>query len=351
MRAVRWYAPGDVRVDNVPEPAVGPRDVKVRVGYNGICCSDLHEFYDTPFMVPTHPHALTGICAPVTLGHETGGRVVETGPEVEDLDAGALVAIEPIIACGECPACWDGEYNFCARMAFHGFSAATGGMAEITVVDRSMVHVLPDSLSDVHAALVEPMAVAAHAVGRSGAGPGDLVVVHGAGPIGLGAMFALHALGAEVVVSEPSPTRRDEAARHGARATLDPTTDDVVAAVEDLSGGRRARASIDAVGVQQSFTAALCTTGRHGTVVLVGVPRAPLRLDHRHLFNGGIQIRGSVAYCGDFPTVIDGMARGFYPTDWVSVMPMGDVIDAFTTLHEGQAAKILLDPHAESTRA
>jgi (R,R)-butanediol dehydrogenase/meso-butanediol dehydrogenase/diacetyl reductase len=344
MRAVRWHGHGDVRVDEVAEPEIGPRDVKVRVSYNGICGSDVHEFYGDPVMVPLHPHPLTGVQVPVVLGHECGGVVAEVGSAVDDIEVGTLVAIEPIIACGRCPACRSGEYNFCELMAFHGYSGPGGGMAEFTVADRSMVHPMDASLTGVHAALVEPMAVSYHAVQRSEASEGDLVVVHGAGPIGLGAVFALQALGVEVVVSEPGAERRQHVERYGIRAVVDPTTADVAEAVADLTNGRGARASIDAAGAQQSFTSALRTTGRHGTVVIVGVPRAPLELRHRDLFRGEIQLRASVTYCGDFPRVIEDMEHGRYPTDWVSFVPMEGVVDALHALHDGAATKVLVDP-------
>jgi (R,R)-butanediol dehydrogenase/meso-butanediol dehydrogenase/diacetyl reductase len=352
MRAARFYGVGDVRVEDVPEPEVGPRDVKVQVSFNGICGSDLHEFYEQPSMVPMTPHPVSGVQAPVILGHEAGGRVVAVGDEVGDLAVGTLVAIEPIVACGTCPNCVSGEYNLCERMVFHGYSTHGGGLAEYTAVDRSMVHPMPASLTGMHAALVEPMAVAYHAVDRARVSDGDLAVVLGAGPIGLGAVFALQALGATVVVSEPSEERRAVAKALGVATAIDPTRDDLAAAVGDLSNGRGARAAIDAAGSPKSFDAAMGIVGTHGTVVMVAVGHG-FELSSYSLMRGEKDLRGSVCYNNDFPRVIESMAAGHYPLEgWTTTIPLADIVErGFEPLRAGAATKVLVDPSPDAAPA
>ena len=106
MRAARYYGVGDIRLEDVTERDPVPGEVKVKVAYNGICGTDLHEYYDAPMMVPVSaPHPRTGAQVPVILGHEACGTVVETGAGVNDLPTGTLVAIEPIGDCGACRSC------------------------------------------------------------------------------------------------------------------------------------------------------------------------------------------------------------------------------------------------------
>ncbi|MGD9797029.1 MAG: alcohol dehydrogenase catalytic domain-containing protein, partial [Acidimicrobiia bacterium] len=140
MRAAVYHGVGDVRLEDVEEPEVGPGEVKLAVVLNGLCGTDLHEVFDSQRAVPSSPHPLTGVTAPVILGHEIGGTVVEVGAGVDDLEIGALVAVEPLHRCGACPSCDAGDVNLCDRLAFHGLSTRGGGLAERTVVRREMVH-------------------------------------------------------------------------------------------------------------------------------------------------------------------------------------------------------------------
>src|SRR3974390_132790 len=105
MRAAVFHGRRDLRIESVPEPAPGPGEVQLRVLYNGICGSDLHEYYDGPITTRTTPHPLTGISNPVILGHELCGEVIELGAGVEDLEIGDRIAVEPVETCGHCLQC------------------------------------------------------------------------------------------------------------------------------------------------------------------------------------------------------------------------------------------------------
>ena len=194
MRAIVYHGREDVRFDDIPEPSPKAGEVKLRVLYNGICGSDLHEYYHGPLASSTKPHPLSGVKIPVVLGHEFCGAVVEVGKGVRRSQAGDLVAVEPLETCGKCEWCHAGNYNHCPLGAIHGYSRDGGGLAEFTVVLRSMAHKLPDGVTARHGALVEPMAVSYHAVARAHPKAGQTVAVHGGGPIGVGALLALKAL-------------------------------------------------------------------------------------------------------------------------------------------------------------
>lgn len=347
MRAAVYRGPGDLRVEEVPEPQAGPGEVKVQVAFAGICGSDLHEYYRGALMVPVgYSHPLTGVQAPVVLGHEVAGTVVDVGSGVDDLELGQLVAIEPIVACKKCDRCQNGAYNHCAQMAFHGFSTRTGGLAEYTVSARDMVHTVPAGVSARQAALVEPLAVAWHAVQLAGVTTGDYCVIFGGGPIGLGVMFGVNAIGAQSIVVEISEERRRIADRAGATHVVDPTASDVAETVKAATGGRHIAACIDAAGVPATLRDALRTIGVYGRIVLVGVPAAPLPLETGYLFVTEATLVASCAYRNDFPTVIERVRRGDFPMDeWMQTIGLSRVIeDGFEALHEARVMKVLVDP-------
>src|ERR1700732_3876022 len=254
MGARVFYGPRDLRLESVPEPEPGPGDVKLRVLYNGICGSDLHEYYDGPITTRTSvPHPLTGGVNPVIMGHELCGDGVEVGAGIEDLRIGDRVAVEPVETCGHCLYCASGQYDHCGLLAFHGYNRSSGGLAQFSVVLRSMAHKLPRSLTPMQGALVEPMAIAWRTADRCDLEARETAVVHGAGPIGIGVYFTLRRRGVRVIMSDPSPARRAVLKSLGVTTILDPSDGKVVAAIKDLTGGRGADASIDAAGVPKTF--------------------------------------------------------------------------------------------------
>jgi (R,R)-butanediol dehydrogenase/meso-butanediol dehydrogenase/diacetyl reductase len=152
-RAAVWYGSGDVRVVDVEARPPGPGEAAIAVAYCGICGSDLHEYIAGPFAIPvTEPHPESGAKAPIVLGHEFCGTVVEVGPGVSGVAPGDRVAVEPNYRCGDCPRCQNGEYNICRNFGFAGLMG-DGGMAERAVVPAYMLHRLPDAVSLEQAAL------------------------------------------------------------------------------------------------------------------------------------------------------------------------------------------------------
>ncbi len=131
MRAAVFYGREDLRLEQVPEPRPGPGDVKLRIFFNGICGSDLHEYYEGPITTRVEPHPLTGVRNPVIFGHEMCGEVVEVGDGVEGLERGTRVAVEPVETCGTCLYCRSGQYNHCGLLAFHGYNRGGGGLARV----------------------------------------------------------------------------------------------------------------------------------------------------------------------------------------------------------------------------
>jgi len=347
MRAVVYRGRENVVVEDVGEPSCGRDQVKVKVAYNGICGTDLHEYYAGPIFVPAgEPHPLTGQAMPLVLGHEFAGTVVEVGADVTGIETGANVTIEPVYRCDTCASCREGRYNTCQQIAFHGLMA-DGGMAEYTVVQPRMVHRLPDPVSLELGALVEPMSVAYHAARLSGVGAGDSAIVFGAGPIGIGIWFALRGLGLEeITVVEPSEARRKAIAGVGADPVIDPTTTDPAKHIRQRTGDRGADAAFDAAGVPASVNVALDSLAAHRKLIAVAIYERPMAVELLKLVMSETAVQGSLCYTGeDYSAVIDLMASGHYDTKgWLTHVPLDQVVDeGFAALHEGRKMKVLLD--------
>jgi (R,R)-butanediol dehydrogenase/meso-butanediol dehydrogenase/diacetyl reductase len=349
MRAAVYHGNHKLEVEDVPEPTTGEGQVKVRVSRNGICGTDLHEYYDGPiFISPSDPHPLTGQSMPVVIGHEFSGVVTEVGAGVSDVHEGDNVTIEPIYRCGQCRPCHDGNYNLCQSIGFHGLMA-DGGMAEYTVVPRDQVHHLPDSVSLEMGALVEPMSVAYHAARLAEVNDQSRALIYGAGPIGIGLWFALRGMGlTEIDVVEPSAIRRGSIEALGAR-TLDPTTQDVAGLVAEATHGNGVDAAFDAAGVAASVESATTCLGERRPLISVAIYDKPLLTPLLNLVLKERRIQGTLCYTADdYRAVIDLMSRGHYDTTgWVDTIPLSGVVEqGFEELRAGRRMKLLVDPTA-----
>lgn len=347
MRAAVYHDRERVTIEDVPEPSPGEGQVKIKVSRNGICGTDLHEYYDGPaFIPPSEPHPLTGRSMPLVLGHEFSGTVVGAGAGVTGVQEGDRVAIEPIYRCGHCRPCTTGHYNLCNDIGFHGLMA-DGAMAEYTVVPQNQLHRLPDSVPLEMGALVEPMSVAYHAATLSGVTDQGSALIYGAGPIGIGLWFALRGMGlTEIDVVEPSAARRASIEALGAR-TLDPTAVDVPELIAERTTGDGVDAAFDAAGVAPAVDSALQCLGERRTLVSVAIYDKPLPTPLINLVLRERRIQGTICYTStDYTAVIDLMARGHYKTDgWVEDIPLSTVVqDGFEPLRAGQKMKLLVDP-------
>jgi (R,R)-butanediol dehydrogenase / meso-butanediol dehydrogenase / diacetyl reductase len=346
MRAARYHGVGDVRIEKLPDPTPAPGQVLVKVAHNGICGSDLHEYYSAATFVPTQPHPLTGVSAPVVLGHEFSGTVVEVGDGVDAGLVGQNVAVRPNYACGECASCRRGLHNICSKLAFHGLSGPGGGLSELTALAADMVHPLPDSVSLALGALVEPMAVGHHAIRRVELAPDDLAVIVGAGPIGIGLWFALRAADhRNILVSETSAERQTAITALGAEHVIDPRSTSLADTVADLSGGVGATAVFDAAGVGAAIGDSVPILGPRGSIVVVGIHEKPFDFNPTSLLLHEVAIMGSLIYSPqDYDEVIANMVDGRYDTNgWVDHIPLDDLLDGFDDLRAGRKMKILVD--------
>jgi (R,R)-butanediol dehydrogenase/meso-butanediol dehydrogenase/diacetyl reductase len=345
MRAAVLHGEGDLRLEDVAERAPSPGDVAIDVVHNGLCGSDL-KLFQMGLRAVSEPHPTTGHCGPQILGHEFSGTVVSAGADAAGVRVGDRVCVEPLYPCMACSPCSRGLVHLCQILTFHGVVSSGGGLSERTVVPASMVHVLPASLSFEQGALIEPMSVSYHAVGRATVAPGDIAVVFGAGPIGIGVLLTLHARGiGDVVVVEPSPVRRSAVARLGGIAVAPDELSSHLSARAPRHGG--ADVAFDCAGVSSSFAATVGVLRARGqAVVVAGSSAYPLTTTAHLLQHTEITITGSLAFQpGDFDAVIALMATGAYPTaGWVEHIAFDDILQSgFHDLIAGRRTKVLVD--------
>ena len=351
MRAARFHAQKDIRIEDVPEPVTRPGTAKIKVAWCGICGTDLHEYLEGPIFVPApgRPHPLSGEEAPVTLGHEFSGTVVEVGDGVDDLAVGDNVVVEPYFTCGECAPCLAGNYHLCAKMGFIGLSGGGGGLSEAIVVERKWIHKIGDIPLD-EAALIEPLSVGHHAVTRSGAKAGDVALIGGAGPIGLLTAAVLKGLGVTTIISELSGARKAKALSSGvADHVLDPSSEDVPTRVLELTGGVGADIGFECAGVDVVLDTLMAALKPTGVLVNVSIWGHPATVDMQKLVLKEIDLRGTIAYVRDHEAVIKLVQEGKidlkpFITGRIALDEL--ISKGFDTLihHNDTAVKILVHP-------
>ena len=243
-----------------------PGDVLLQIETVGVCGSDIHYYTEGRIGGQVIEH-------PATLGHECAGTVVEVGPAVAELKAGQRVAIDPAISCGRCDQCEQGRSHTCRNLKFLGCPGqAPGAAAEYITIDAGSCYPIPDSMTMVQAALVEPLSVAIHAQNIAGMQPGGAVGILGSGPIGLSALLAVGALcPSRTFVTDLLADRLGLARRCGADWTGVPTRGDVVKAIlkEEPDG---LDCVFECAGRQETLDQAVDLLKPGGTMVLIGIP-------------------------------------------------------------------------------
>src|SRR5215210_1653222 len=295
MRAAVLHAPGDVRIEERDRPVPGPREVLVQITAIGVCGSDVHYYEHGrigPFVVE----------APIILGHESAGRVVELGEGATKHAVGDRVALEPGVPCGRCRECRAGRYNLCADVVFFATPPIDGAFAEFVAIHEDFAFGLPDSLSDEEGALMEPLSVGVWACRKAGVSAGDRVLVTGAGPIGLLAMQCALAFGAtQVEISDVSEPRLELARRTGATRALRAGTDEP----------GEADAVIECSGNGAALAAGVKALRPAGAAVIVGMgPGETAEIPLALVQNREIWLTGTFRYANTYPTAIALAASG-----------------------------------------
>jgi len=327
----------------MPAPEIGPDDVLVRVRACGICGSDVHGIDgSTGRRIP-----------PLVMGHEAAGEVALTGANVHDLRPGDRVTFDSTIYCGQCFHCVRGEVNLCENRQVLGVSPGEyrrhGAFAEFTSVPRRIMYKLPDALSYEQAALIEAVSVAVHAVNLTPLRLGASAAVVGSGMIGLLVVQALRAAGCSRVIAVDLEDSKLKLARElGATDTVNPKAGDAAAAIREMTDGRGTEVAIECVGANEPVRTAIASVRKGGAVTLVGNFSPSVDLPLQSVVTRQIRVQGSCASSGEYPAVIDLMAKGIIRVDPLisAVAPLAEGPAWFDRLyrHEAGLMKVILQP-------
>ena len=328
---------------DMPSPQPAEDELLIRIKACGICGSDVHG-YDgsTGRRLP-----------PIVMGHEAAGVVESVGSAVSDFRPGDRVTFDSTVYCGKCFFCQRGDVNLCDNREVIGVSTSgfrrMGAFAEFVTVPARIAYKLPDNMPFEHAAMIEAVSVAVHAVSLTPIELEDTVVVVGAGMIGLLVLQAARLAGAgQVVVFDLDDTRLELARGLGATHTINSRQADLIPQVLDLTGGRGAEAAIECVGATIPVKLALDSVRKGGAVTLVGNVSPTIEFGLQSVVTRQIRVQGSCASSGEYPACISLISRGAIRVDQLisAVAPLEDGPSWFHRLYEREPGllKVVLEP-------
>jgi 2-desacetyl-2-hydroxyethyl bacteriochlorophyllide A dehydrogenase len=305
MKAAVLYGPHDLRLIEIPIPVLNDEEnVLIQVRAIGICGSDVHAYHGK----------LATVSFPRIIGHEVVGEVVEVGNAVTKVRVGDHVVMDPVVSCGECPACKAGRHNVCRDVKCMGV-ACEGGAAEYIVLPQKNVFSMPNSLSWRDAVVAEPYTIGAQVVSQGRVKAGDKMLVMGAGPIGLVILQAAKRLGAQVLVADLSAARLELAKKMQADVVIEPTKQDLAQAISEFTNGYGVDVAVDAVGAPSLFEQVIDLTAPAGRIVVIGFNPIPAQISELQITRKELEIRGSRMNAGKFPEVIQWISAGEVETN------------------------------------
>jgi L-iditol 2-dehydrogenase len=343
MKALLLSEYSKLEVADLPRPAVAAGEVLVEVAACGICGSDVHGYDGSSGRrIP-----------PLVMGHEAAGVVAEVGAGVSRFGVGDHVTFDSTVYCGACEYCLSGQVNLCDNRQVIGVSTPdfrrAGAFAEYVSVPERIVYKLPDAMSFAEAAMLEAVSVALHAVAVSEVKGGETALVIGAGMIGLLTLQAAKAAGcSRVLVADVDRTRLKLATEMGADDVILASGVDLVRDVLGKTEGRGVDLVLEAVGRDETVTAAVDAVRKGGTVTLIGNITPTVSLPLQKVVSRQIRMQGSCASSGEYPQAIELISTGKIRVSSLitAIAPLGDGAQWFERLHsrEPNLMKIVIDP-------
>lgn len=326
--------PGIVEIWERPLPSLGERDVLIRVKAVALCGSDLHIFKGK------HP----AVSLPIPVGHEIAGEVAEVGAGVSKVKPGDRVTVEPVIVCGGCLYCQRGDYHLCANISFQ-YRQGQGGLTTDFIAPERWVHLLPKDISYSAGALIEPLAVAVHAVRRANFNISESVAIFGAGAIGLLILQVARAIGAgEIFISDIRESRLGTALNFGASKAFNSTTCDPLEEILKQTDGVGVQRAFEAVGLEITLNQALQALQKGGEAVLVGLfEEGRVALPANLFVQKEISLVGSQGYHWDFQRAIELLQQ-----ERIDLEKM--ITHRFRLEQAQQAFDTLIDPDREAVK-
>lgn len=273
MKAAVYKGNGILSVEEGTDRMPGETEVQIRVAYCGICGSDIHVLQGS------EDHRMH---LPSVIGHECSGVVWRVGSKVESFKPGDRIVVWPVKSCKECFACKDGYEHVCQNLQVRGIETEGAFQYAWTLDEEALVR-LPETVSMLHGALVEPLAICCHVVKRGNVKQGDFVVVIGGGPIGIMTALVAKAAGADVLVSEVNEKRLEKAHEMDIQ-TVNPVKENLLEIVRERTAGKGADVVFETSGSQPGVDSMVLLPKVHGTVVLVAIYGKPMTVDLKQLY-------------------------------------------------------------------
>jgi len=345
MKAIRYFDTQDIRIEDIPVPECSDQELRVKVDACAVCGTDLKAWRSG------NPR----IKAPQVMGHEFTGLIESVGSDVAGFALGERIVMATSVSCAQCAYCRKGWPNLCVNVTPMGFGYA-GGMAEyVTIPAPALAHghviKVPAGVKPEHAALAEPVSCAVNCAHNCDIAEGDVVVVVGAGPMGiLNACMARQFGAAKIVLAEINPDRLAQAEAFGFDVLINPAVDDLEAQVKDLTEGLGADVVIVAAPAAAPQEQALHLVRKRGTVCLFAslpVGGCTLALDSRAIHYGEIRVVGaSDSTPAHVARSVDIIAKNHIPVERLAshVLPLDDVFEAFELMQSGKALRVVLTP-------
>jgi len=333
----------ELELTDLPQPEIGPRDVLIRVRACGICGSDVHGLDgSTGRRIP-----------PVVMGHEAAGVISEVGRDVKAWKPGDRVTFDSTVSCGACHFCRQGDINLCDNRQVLGVSCGdyrrNGAFAEYVAVPENILYRLPDGLAFEHAAMIEAVSIAVHAVNLTPRSLGDTAVVVGSGMIGQLAVQAAKVAGfSRVFAVDIDDAKLEMARKLGADEVFNSKNTDAAKEIAERTGGRGADAALEAVGATDPIRTAISCVRKGGTVTLIGNITPKIELPLQPVVTREIRRQGSCASSGEYPACIELLSSGKIRVDSMisARSPLDDAASWFDRLyrHEPNLMKVIVQP-------
>lgn len=342
MKALIIHAPGDLRVEDIPTPEMGPNQMKVKVRCGGICGSDLHYYQHGGF-------GTVRIQEPMVLGHEVSGVIEAVGGQVQGFEVGHRVAVSPSRPCGLCRYCQQGLQNHCLDMRYYGSAMrmphVQGAFRQELVVEVAQAHRLADSVSDAEGALAEPLSVAIHAVRRAGPLVGKNVLITGCGPIGALLVIAARRAGAtHITVTDVAAAPLRSAEKVGADEALNVAQDPAALARYEADKGFF-DVLFEASGNERALVGAFGALRPRGIIVQVGLG-GEMKLPINVIVAKEFDLRGAFRFHEEFATAVALLNKGLVDVKPLisATLPYRDAGRAFALAADrSQAMKVVLN--------
>lgn len=300
MKAIQIIKPGELKLIDMDKPVITKKDnVLIKMKAAGICGSDMGIYRGTN-AAATYPRV---------IGHEMVGVVEEVGEGVASLKPGDRVIVDQVVSCGHCYACRKGRGNVCGNLQVRGVHI-DGGYREYIAVPEQDCYLLPDTLSDVEAVMIEPTTIAIQSCSRAGLCEEDVLLILGCGALGSTILKIARLSGAKIVVADIVQDKLEEALDNGADYVINISKEDLAERMRELTGGYGATVSIDAACTKGSLLTLMEVTGNAGRVITMGFSVAPTEVNQFVITSKELDVRGSRLQNKKFQAAIDLIREG-----------------------------------------